>query len=64
MAYADGRILEELLKLNKSVAGVDNKSDLGQMLTELRLLRLAVAELIDVDLEQINVDTADAVSTI
>ena len=64
MAYADGQILEELKKLNKAVAGVDNKSDLGQMLKELQLLRLAVSESLDVDLEQINVDVADAVSKV
>ena len=64
MAYADGQILAEMVKLNKAVAGVDNKSDLGQILTELRLLRLAVSESLEVDLEQINIDTADAVSTV
>ena len=64
MAYADGQILEELRKMNKAIVGVDNKSDLGQMLTELRLLRLAVSESLDVDLEQINVDTPDAISTV
>ena len=63
MAYASGQILEQLQKLNKAVLGSDNKSDLGQMLTELRLLRLAVSESLDVDLEQINIDAADAVST-
>ena len=64
MAYADGQILEELRKMNKAIVGVDNKSDLGQMLTELRLLRLAVSESLDVDLEQVNIDTPDAISTV
>lgn len=64
MAYLDGQILAELRKLNAAMVGVDSKSDLQQMLTELRLLRLAVSESLDVDLEQINVDTVDAVSTV
>lgn len=64
MAYLDGQILFELRKLNAAMVGVDTKSDLQQMLTELRLLRLAVSESLDADLEQINIDTVDAVSTV
>lgn len=64
MGYADGRMLEELTTLRKGMMGLDNKSDLAQILNELRLMRLALSEILDADLEQINIDAADAVSTI
>lgn len=64
MSYADGQMLEELTTLRKGMMGLDNKSDLAQILVELKLLRLAVSESLDIDLEQINIDVADAKSTI
>ena len=64
MAYLDGQILNELRKLNQAILGSDSKSDFGEMLRELKLLRLAVSESLDVDLEQINIDVADAKSAV
>ena len=64
MAYLDGQILNELRKLNQAILGSDSKSDFGEMLRELKLLRLAVSESLDVDLEQINIDVADAKSVV